>query len=92
MKLELLLSAVICLAMQFTAQCAAPLVATTQPANGDQNVSSALTEIVITFDHDTASGYSFVGGGPTFPKVTGKPLWRTARECVLAKAIELLGK
>ncbi len=88
MKLELILSMSFSLALQVTAQNAAPLVALTQPTNGDQNVSPALTEVVITFDADMAGGYSFVGGGPTFPKVTGKPVWRTARECVLTVQLE----
>ena len=88
MKLELILSASICLALQLSAQSAAPVVAKTLPASGDQNVSAALTEIVITFDSDMASGYSFIGGGPTFPKVTGKPVWRTPRECVLPMQLE----
>lgn len=88
MKPESLLSLVISLALQVTAQSAAPLVVKTQPASGDQNVSPGLTEIVITFDQDMAGGYSFTGGGPTFPKVAGKPVWRTPRECVLRVQLE----
>lgn len=68
---------------------AAPKVIATQPRNGDQRVAPELREIVITFDQDMdAGGYSFTGGGVTFPKVTGKPLWRTARECVLPVQLE----
>ena len=88
MKPKLILSASICFALQVAAQSAAPVVTKTQPASGDQNVSPALREIVITFDADMAGGYSFIGGGPTFPKVTGKPVWRTPRECVLPVQLE----
>jgi hypothetical protein len=88
MKLEFLLSLVTSLALQVFAQSAAPLVLKTQPTSGDQNVSPGLTEIVITFDQDMASSYSFTGGGPTFPKVAGKPVWRTPRECVLPVLLE----
>lgn len=88
MKLEFILSLVISLALQVSAQSAAPLVVKTQPTSGDQNVSPGLTEIVITFDQDMAGGYSFTGGGPTFPKVAGKPVWRTPRECVLRAQLE----
>lgn len=67
----------------------APTVIVTQPRHGDQQVAPELREIVITFDQDMDTGsFSFTGGGPTFPKVTGKPSWRTARECVLPVQLE----
>lgn len=68
---------------------AAPQVVSTQPRNGDREVAPDLKEIVISFDQDMDTrGFSFMGGGPTFPKVTGKPSWRTARDCVLPVQLE----
>lgn len=59
---------------------AEPKVAATEPANGDQAVSPGLKEIVVTFDEDMdVSGFSVTGGGSSFPKLLGKPVWRTAR-------------
>jgi hypothetical protein len=54
----------------------APTVLSMTPANGATDVDPGLTEITITFDRRmNRGGYSFVGGGPTFPKVTGSPTW-----------------
>lgn len=70
-------------------QAAAPQVTATQPRNGDLAVPADLREIVVTFDQDmNTTGYSFTGGGPSFPKVAGKPSWRSARECVLPVQVE----
>ncbi len=70
-------------------QPASPKVVATQPRNGDQQVTADLREIVVTFDQDMdVAGFSFTGGGVTFPKVTGRPSWRTARECVLPVQLE----
>jgi hypothetical protein len=62
----------------------APRVTATQPENGATNVTLDLKEVTVTFDQDmNPRGFSFVGGGPTFPQMRGRPFWRTARECVL---------
>lgn len=62
----------------------APRVTSTQPADGAMDIAPGAAEIVVTFDQDMdRAGFSFVGGGPTFPKVRGTPSWRSARECVL---------
>jgi hypothetical protein len=91
LRLESLAVTVVVLAA-FTssfAQDAAPKVIATHPRNGDQSVAVDLREVVVTFDQDMdTTGYSFVGGGPTFPKVAGKPAWRSARECVLPVQLE----
>lgn len=69
----------------FSSPADAPKVVATQPRNGGQNVSASVAELVITFDQDMdPSGFSLLGGGPTFPKITGRPAWRTAREFVVA--------
>ena len=67
-----------------SALAAAPKVVETVPANGDQKVDPGLREIRVTFDQDMSrGGYSWVGGGPTYPKSRGKPRWVNARTCVL---------
>lgn len=68
---------------------AEPEVVLTQPANGDQAVSPNLAEISVTFDEDMdTAGYSLTGGGSSFPKLLGKPVWRTARVFALAVRLE----
>ena len=75
--------------MDTQAQGPAPRVVATEPRNGDQDVSLDLKEVVVTFDQDmNSSGFSFVGGGPAFPKASGKPAWKTARQCVLPVQLE----
>jgi hypothetical protein len=53
-----------------------PKVVSMVPANGASGIDPAVTEIRVTFDRpmDT-TGYSFVGGGPTFPTTTGRASW-----------------
>ena len=51
-----------------------PKVVSLIPANGADDVDPALAAIQVTFDRPMLDGnWSFVGGGPNFPKVTGKP-------------------
>jgi hypothetical protein len=87
MTCALVLSLIPCLApglMAEPAVPAAPEVKVTQPENDAADVSCDVKEIVVTFDQDMDhGGFSFVGGGPTFPKTSGNPFWRNARECVL---------
>ncbi|MBI5821582.1 MAG: hypothetical protein HZA88_21645 [Verrucomicrobia bacterium] len=67
----------------------APQVTATQPVNGTTDVSADLKEIVVSFDQDMdRGGASFTGGGSEFPKLRGKPFWRSARECVLPVELE----
>ncbi|MAG57946.1 MAG: hypothetical protein CMJ83_16805 [Planctomycetes bacterium] len=65
----------------------APRVVSLTPANGNQEVDAAeVTEIVVVFDRAMShNGYSFTGGGVTFPKIpTGKrPRWKNDKTCVL---------
>ena len=66
------------------AAAAPPVVLETVPASGDVHVETSLTEIRITFDQPMDPwGFSFVGGGPTFPEVTGDPRWETDRIAIL---------
>ena len=67
----------------------APRVIRTVPENGDRNVDPGLGEIRVVFDSDMrADGYSFVGGGPGFPKPTGQPRWLDRRTCALPVQLE----
>lgn len=63
---------------------AAPKIATTDPENGAENVDPALTEIRVTFDREMdTGGYSWIGGGETYPEVTDEARWADERTCVL---------
>ena len=61
-----------------------PRVVRTSPENGATSVDPATNELRVTFDQPmVTSGYSFVGGGPTFPEVVGRPLWISNTTIVL---------
>ena len=61
-----------------------PRVVQTSPENGAMSVDPATNELRVTFDQPMAtSGYSFVGGGPTFPEDTGRPQWISNTTIVL---------
>ncbi len=68
---------------------APPQVVTTLPAQGASAVPLSVQEVVVTFDQDMDQrGFSFMGGGESFPKIVTKPFWRSARECVLPVQLE----
>lgn len=61
-----------------------PRVVRTSPENGAMSVDPATNELRVTFDQPmVTSGYSFVGGGPTFPEVIGRPQWISNTTIVL---------
>ena len=67
----------------------APKIARMIPANGDQEVDPGLTKIEIEFDRTMMDGmWSFVGGGPTFPKRSGDVHYDTACK-VITMPVEL---
>jgi hypothetical protein len=67
----------------------APKVVSLVPAAGAKDVDPATTAIVVTFDRPMRDGaWAVVGGGPNFPKVTGKPSYDAARK-VLTIPVEL---
>jgi len=74
--------------MPVTAAERPPRIISTIPAVGATEVDPAVTEITITFDQEMAGGFSWTGGGPTYPEVTGQPSWRDARTCVLPVKLE----
>ncbi len=77
----------LCLAASL-ALAAPPTVVDASPDNGDTAVDPATTELRITFDQpmDT-SAHSVVGGGETFPKITGQPRWIGRHTFVLPIAL-----
>jgi hypothetical protein len=59
---------------------ARPTVVEMVPPNGAADVDPGLTAIVVTFDRPMRGGsWSFVGGGPHFPEVTGQPSYDATR-------------
>lgn len=54
-----------------------PVVVSIVPATGSTNVDPQTSAIAVTFDRPMDSGFSWTGGGPTFPKSpTGtQPTW-----------------
>ncbi len=64
---------------------APPHIIRTTPKVGTTDVDPALKEITVTFDRDMEEGFSWVGGGPNFPKSPedAKIHWRDKRTCVM---------
>ena len=62
-----------------------PKITKTEPANGAEDVDpDAVTELRVTFDRDmNTDGYSWCGGGETYPETTDSPKWFDKRTCVL---------
>ncbi len=69
---------------------AAPRVDSTVPPDGATGVDPRTAEIVVVFsdEMDWRSGYSIMGGGPTFPEVVGAPRWRDAKTLSLPVKLE----
>lgn len=61
----------------------APTLIRTVPDDWATDVDPELAEIVVEFDQDMEKGFSWCGGGPSYPETTGGPQWRTPRICVL---------
>lgn len=60
-----------------------PQVVSISPKIGAKDVDPALKEIRVVFDRDMAGGFSWTGGKPLFPELSGKPMWIDKRTCVL---------
>jgi len=72
-------------------QLRAPQVVSLEPKNGASDVDPKLGEIKATFDIPMGSGYSWTGGGPSFPKIIDgkKPSWSSdAKTCTLPVSLE----
>lgn len=75
-------------AIALSARAEPPRVVAMSPDHGDIDVDPALTHIRVTFDQDMSPmGRSICGGGPTFPEITGQPMWESVR--VLAIPVKL---
>jgi hypothetical protein len=62
----------------------APKVVSLDPANGSEVDAVQTKRLVVTFDQAmNETGYSLTGGGPTFPKIAGRPIWRDAKTLVV---------
>lgn len=66
-----------------------PRVVSATPDNADVGVDAGVTEIVVVFDQEMRpGGHSVCGGGPSFPELTGKVVWRDSRTCVIPVRLE----
>jgi hypothetical protein len=67
-----------------TAWGAAPKLVKATPDNGDQDVDpQQVVEIRVVFDQPMGKGASPVGGGDSFPEISGEPKWENDRTYVL---------
>ncbi|MCB9878954.1 MAG: hypothetical protein H6835_15265 [Planctomycetes bacterium] len=67
----------------------APKVVSLTPPHLSEVDAGSTTQLVVEFDQPmSAAGYSFCGGGPTFPKVTGQPKWRDDHTIVVEIEVE----
>jgi hypothetical protein len=66
----------------------APEIVSVSPPIGASEVDPGTKEIRVTFDQDMRGGFSWTGGGPVFPKGTGRPQWVDKRTCVMPVALE----
>lgn len=61
-----------------------PAIVALEPADGALNVDPALAKLRVTFDRPMAPGFSWVGGGASYPEVTGVAHWSDDRKsCIL---------
>ena len=68
---------------------APPKVVKATPDNAATDVDPKLKQIEIVFDQPmNQGGRSIVGGGPTFPKITGQPKWTNDRTIVIPVELE----
>ena len=67
-----------------------PMIVSTSPTAGTNDVSPSVVEITVTFDRDMAKGFSWTGGGTDYPPLgEGKrPFWRDERTAVLPVKLE----
>jgi hypothetical protein len=72
-----------------TLHAAPPKVVKATPDNGATDVDPSLKQIEVVFDQPmNPGGRSIVGGGPTFPKITGQPKWTNNRTILIPVQLE----
>ncbi|MCB9858325.1 MAG: Ig-like domain-containing protein [Phycisphaerales bacterium] len=82
-------SLVLCFLWPAIGAADAPNVVSLEPANGATDVDPNTSELIARFDQDMSTGgFSVCGGGPAFPKLRGKPVWRDKRTLVLRVSLE----
>ncbi|MEO6593168.1 MAG: S41 family peptidase [Planctomycetota bacterium] len=80
-------SLALCLCAALSGQ--APVVVSLEPAQGAEVDAGKLEQLVIVFDRAMSqTGWSLCGGGPSFPKVTGKPQWKDGKTLVVTVELE----
>ena len=88
--LVLTLTAAVTLVCPAPAIAAPPRVISAVPDSGDADVDPTITQLRIEFDQDmdTRGGFSICGGGPRFPKLSGKPSWESPSVLVIPVSLE----
>lgn len=78
------------LLMASAAMAAPPRLLSAVPDLGDDGVDPTITVLRLEFDQDmnTGGGMSLCGGGPKFPKITGKATWESSRVILVPVALE----
>ncbi len=66
-----------------------PAVVSLSPADGSKNVDPNTPELIVKFDRDMKKGsHSLCGGGSTFPKLRGQPVWKDPQTLVIRVKLE----
>lgn len=67
----------------------APKVVTLDPPQEAEVDSKTTKRLTVTFDQPmNTGGFSFCGGGPSFPKTTGRPQWKDEKTIVVDVELE----
>ena len=68
----------------------APKIVSLEPANGAEVDAKKATKLVIVFDRAMdKNGFSLCGGGPSFPKLKGRPTWQNDKTLVAECELEV---
>ena len=66
-----------------------PEIVSMNPPNGAKDVDPTIKELRVKFNVPMGEGFSWTGGGPNFPKTTGRPRWtKDHKTCVLPVKLE----
>ncbi len=65
-----------------------PLLVSSDPADGADNVTPGERKLVLVFNRDMADSFSWTKGGNLFPEVAEPPKWVTPRKCELLVKLE----
>jgi Peptidase family S41 len=88
-RLKAIAGALALVLLSSAVEAAPPRVVTSTVEDGQDDVDPALTEIRVQFDQTmNPNSWSFVGGGPKFPQVVGKPQWADPKTIVIMVKLE----